>query len=125
MAMSPNGASLAVADAGATAVYVIVLNHSNALKSFPYASQFLPLTEVPTALAITNSGVVNVATSDLNGDGGCGFLLRLDPTTGLLSNVGPSYSGNCLHTQGGIIARVHILFAETQRVSLQRRRVPR
>src|SRR5256884_47940 len=103
MAMSPNGASLAVADAGATAVYVIDLNHSNALKSFPYASQFLPLTEVPTALAITNSGVVYVATSDLNGDGGCGFLLRLDPTTGLLSNVGPSSSGNCLPTQGGMI----------------------
>jgi len=116
MAMSPNGASLAVADAGATAVYVIDLNHSNALKSFPYASQFLPLTEVPTALAITNSGVVYVATSDLNGDGGCGFLLRLDPTTGLLSNVGPSSSGNCLPTQGGMIGGSIVTSADGTRI---------
>ena len=40
MAMSPDGSSLAVADAGATAVYVIDLN-SDAVKSFPYGSQFV------------------------------------------------------------------------------------
>jgi len=116
MAMSPNGASLAVADAGATAVYVIDLNHSNALKSFPYASQFLPLTEVPTGLAITNSGVVYVATSDLNGTGGCGFLLRLDPATGILSNVGPSSSGNCLPTQGGLVGESIVSSADGTRI---------
>jgi len=38
--MSPDGSSLAVADAGATAVYVIDLN-SDAVKSFPYGSQFV------------------------------------------------------------------------------------
>ncbi len=116
MAMSPDGSHLAVADAGAIAVYVIDLNSSNSIKSFPYASQFQPLTEVPTALAITNTGVVYVATSDLNGDGGCGFLLRLDPTTGLLSNVGPASSGNCLPTQGGLIAESIVSSADGTRI---------
>ena len=116
MAMSPDGSHLAVADAGAIAVYVIDLSSSNSIKSFPYASQFQPLTEVPTALAITNTGVVYVATSDLNGDGGCGFLLRLDPTTGLLSNVGPASSGNCLPTQGGLIAESIVSSADGTRI---------
>lgn len=116
LAMSPDGASLAVADAGATAVDVIDLANSNALKSFPYASQFQPLTEVPTALAITNSGIVYVTTSDLNGDGGCGFLLRLDPATGILSNVGPSSSGNCLPTQGGLIGESILSSADGTRI---------
>jgi hypothetical protein len=116
MAMSPDGSHLAVADAGAVAVYVIDLNASNSIKSFSYASQFQPLTEVPTALAITNSGVAYVATSDLNGDGGCGFLLRLDPSTGILSNVGPATSGNCLPTQGGLIAESIVTSADGTRI---------
>lgn len=116
MAMSPDGNSLAAADAGATAVYIVALNSSNAIKSFPYASQFLPQTEVPTGLAITNSGVVYVATSDLNGDGGCGFLLKLDPASGILSNVGPSASGNCLPTQGGLIGEGIVSSADGTRI---------
>jgi hypothetical protein len=103
LAMSPNGASLAVADAGAIAAYVVQLNNSNSITSYPFASQFPPLTEVPTALAITNSGIVYVATSDLNGDGGCGFLLALNPSTGTFSNVGPPSQGNCLPTEGGTV----------------------
>jgi YVTN family beta-propeller protein len=103
MAMSPDGTHLAVADAGSDTVYVIDLSNPSSINSFPYASQFPPLTEIPTALALTDSGVVYVATSDLNGDGGCGFLLQLNPSTGILSNVGPSSSGNCLPTQGGTI----------------------
>jgi hypothetical protein len=76
---------------------VIELSSSNSVQS--YATQF-GVTEVPTALAITNAGFVYVATSDLNGDGGCGFLLGLDPSTGSLSNLGPS---GCLSTDGGVI----------------------
>lgn len=116
MAMSPDGTKLAVTDAGATAVYVIDLNMTSSIQSFPYASQFLSQTEVPTALAITNSGVVYVTTSDLNGDGGCGFLLRLDPATGILSNVGPSSSGNCLPTQGGLIGESIVSSADGTRI---------
>ncbi len=116
MAMSPDGSSLAVADAGATAVYVIDLNNSDAIKTFPYASQFPILTEVPTAVAITNSGVVYVATSDLNGDGGCGFLLGLDPSTGIYSNVGPSNSNNCLPTEGGTIGESLVSSADGTRI---------
>lgn len=116
MAMSPDGTKLAVADAGATAVYIIDLNQTSSIQSFPYASQFLPQTEVPTALAITNGGAVYVATSDLNGDGGCGFLLLLNPSTGVLSNVGPSSSGNCLPTQGGLIGESIVISADGTRI---------
>lgn len=103
MAMSPDGSRLAVADAGATAVYVIDLSQTSSIQSFTYASQFPPDTEVPTGIALTNNGVVYIATSDLNGDGGCGFLLALNTATGNVSNVGPAPSGNCLPTQGGAI----------------------
>jgi hypothetical protein len=110
MAMSLDGSSLAVADAGATAVYVIDLNNSDGVKSYPYVSQFPNQTEVPTAVAITNSGVVYVATSDLNGDGGCGFLLQLNPSTGILSNVG------CLPTEGGTIGVSLVISADGTRI---------
>ena len=103
MAMSPDGSHLAVADAGAIAVYVIDLNSSNSIKSFPYASQFSfsPPSQTPTAIAITNSGVVYIGTTDLGGYGLCEFLLRLDPSTGLVTNALPSSSGYCFTGQGG------------------------
>jgi len=71
--MSPDGSHLAVADAGAVAVYVIDLNQPSSIKSFPYASQFTfsPSSESPTAVAITNSGVVYIGTTDLGGYGLC------------------------------------------------------
>jgi hypothetical protein len=103
MAMSPDGSHLAVADAGAIAVYIIGLNSSNSIQSFPYASQFSfsPPSQTPTAVAITNSGVVYIGTSDLGGYGLCEFLLRLDPSTGLVTNALPSSSGYCFTGQGG------------------------
>jgi hypothetical protein len=103
MGMSPDGTHLAVADAGAIAVYVIDLSNFNTLKSFAYASQFSfsPSSETPIDVAITNSGVVYIGSTDLGGYGLCGYLLRLDPTTGLVTNALPSTSGNCFTGQGG------------------------
>jgi hypothetical protein len=118
MAMSPDGTRLAVADAGAIAVYVVALNQPSSIQSFPYAAQFstYPLAEVPTALAITNNGVVYIATSDLDGDGGCGYLLRLDPSTGTVANAGPPSEGNCLPTQGGPIGESIVSSADGTRI---------
>jgi len=102
IAISPDGSHLAVADAGAVAVYVIDLNQPSSIKSFPYASQFTfsPSSESPTAVAITNSGVVYIGTTDLGGYGLCGYLLRLDPSTGLVTNPLP-YSSGCYTGEGG------------------------
>jgi hypothetical protein len=51
-------------------------------------------------VAITNSGVVYIGTTDLGGYGLCGYLLRLDPSTGLVTNPLP-YSSGCYTGEGG------------------------
>ena len=101
MAISPDGTKLAVADAGAYAVYVINLNQPSSIQSYSSSAWGFSETEAPTAVAITNSGNVYVATSDFNGDGGTGGLLLLNPSSGT-RNVGPGGLGS-LPTEGGSI----------------------
>ncbi len=105
MSLSPDGSRLVVADAGSLAIDVIDLNQPSSIQSYPLAARVFgdPITEVPTVAAITSSGIIYIAASDLNGDGGCGFMLKLDPSaSGYLPNVGPA-GINCLPTQGGMI----------------------
>ena len=101
IALSPDGSKLAVSDPGAIAIYIINPDQPSSIQSYAYASQIGTggITAEPSGIAVTNSGIVYFVTFDLNGDGGCGFMFSLDPSTGTLKNVGlPPES--CLPTQG-------------------------
>jgi hypothetical protein len=81
--LSLDGSKMVVSDAGAIAIYIIDPDNPTSIKSYPYASQVLgdPITETPSGVAITNSGIIYITTFDLNGDGSP-FLLTLNPSTG-------------------------------------------
>jgi len=81
--LSLDGSKLVVSDAGAIAIYIIDPDNPTSIKSYPYASQVFggPITETPSGVAITNSGIVYITTFDLNGDGSP-FLLTLNSSTG-------------------------------------------
>ena len=81
--LSLDGSKMVVSDAGAIAIYIIDPDNPTLIKSYPYDSQVLgdPITETPSGVAITNSGIVYITTFDLNGDGSP-FLLTLNPSTG-------------------------------------------
>lgn len=106
LAMSPDGSKLAVSDPGAIAIYVVDLNQPASIQSFALAGRPPigdPLSEEPAGIAITNSGTVYISTYDLDGDGGCGYMLALQTSTGDLSNAGPSNENGCLPTQGASV----------------------
>ena len=44
------------------------------------------------------------------------FLLRLDPSTGILTNVGPPDLNNCLPTDGGTIGQSIVSSADGIRI---------
>lgn len=118
MSLSPDGSRLVVADAGSIAIDVIDLNQPSSIQSYPLVTRIFgdPITEVPTTAAIINSGIIYIATSDLNGDGGSGFLLKLDPSaSGYLPNVGPA-PFNALPTQGGMIGPALAISSDGSRI---------
>ena len=115
MAMSPDSTRLAVADSGAQATDVINLNQPSSVQTFPYRPQNNIYQVVPTAVAFAGNGVVFIANSDLNGDGGCGFMKRLDLGTGNLAEVGPATT-NCLPTQGGLVGTSLAASADGSRI---------
>ena len=87
--LSLDGSKMVVSDAGSIAIYIIDPDNPTSIKSYPYASQVFgdPITETPSGVAITNSGIVYITTLDLNGDGSP-FLLTLNPSTGKVGAYG-------------------------------------
>ena len=83
VSLSLDGSKMVVSDAGAIAIYIIDPDNPTSIKSYPYPSQVFgdPITETPSGVAITNSGIIYITTFDLNGDGSP-FLLTLNPSTG-------------------------------------------
>ena len=81
--LSLDGSKIVVSDAGAIAIYIIDPDNPTSIKSYPYASQVFgeAITETPSGVAITNSGIVYITTFDLDGDRSP-FLLTLDSSTG-------------------------------------------
>lgn len=87
IALSSDGSKLAVSDIGAYALYLLDPDSPNSIQSFPLGSS--AIVNVPTGVAVTNSGTIYFAASDFNGDGAA-FLFKLDPGTGQIASIGPS-----------------------------------
>jgi hypothetical protein len=88
IALSPDGSKLAVADAGAVAIYILNPDQPSSIQSFALAPQigYYAQSEDPTGIAILNNGTVYFATTDLVGDGSS-FLMNLNPSTGIIGIV--------------------------------------
>jgi DNA-binding beta-propeller fold protein YncE len=94
IALSPDGSMMAVADAGAGAIYL--LNPAN-----PMSVQTFPMTGVnagtlPCGIAVSDSGMVYFTTVG-QGIGGADQFFKLNTTTGQITNYGiqgPDYNGN-------------------------------
>lgn len=99
IALSSDGSKLAVSDIGGYALYLVDPDSPTSIQSFPLGSG--GVVNVPTGVAVTNSGTIYFAASDFNGDGAA-FLLKLDPGTGAIASIGPSQlsSGSAFDVYG-------------------------
>ena len=87
LALSPDGSKLALADAGAFAVYVLNPSSPSSITTYQLGSD---LTNAPGGVAVTNSGTVYYTTFDQNGDGQFD-LYWINPATGNAAYVtGPN-----------------------------------
>jgi hypothetical protein len=99
LALSPDGSKLAVSDPVAFAIHLLNPDKPSSIQTFAYGSQLSASMSVPAGLAMMNNGTVYIATFDLSGDGGCGFLFTMDTSSGTVKEIGPP-SSNCLPTAG-------------------------
>jgi streptogramin lyase len=90
IALSPDGNTLAVSDAGNDKIYILNPSSPNAAQSF---SVDTGAGTEPYGLAVTNSGAVYYATDNQN-FGFSGGLNKLDTTTGLITSFEPVKFGD-------------------------------
>jgi hypothetical protein len=90
IALSPDGNTLAVSDAGNNKIYVLNPNSPSTVQSFGVNTG---VDVQPYGLAVTNSGAVYYATNDQNSDPP-GGLNKLDTSTGVITNFEPVKNGD-------------------------------
>jgi len=93
--LSPDGSMMAVADAGAGAIYLLNPANPKSIKTFSTASE--PNGEtLPCGVAISNSGIVYYTTVG-QGIGGADQFFKLDTSTRRITSYGiegPDFNGN-------------------------------
>ncbi|MGO9676605.1 MAG: hypothetical protein ACLPW4_05070 [Candidatus Sulfotelmatobacter sp.] len=90
IALSPDGNTLAVSDAGNDKIYILNPGSPNGAQSFPVNTGN---DTQPYGLAVTNSGAVYYATDDQSFSD-TGGLNKLDTTTGVITNFAPVEFGD-------------------------------
>jgi hypothetical protein len=95
IALSPNGSKLAVADASAGAIYL--LNPANPTSVKTYSMTGVNAGTLPCGVAVSDSGIVYFTTVGGEGYNGSFQFLKLNTTTGQITNYGidgPGINGN-------------------------------
>jgi IPT/TIG domain len=111
ISLSPDGNTLAVADAGANLIYVLDPDTPGAAASFALPNTLFDLGEYPCGLVVTDSGMVYFATFYLLSTGGYGFH-KLNAVTGVTTD----YTSYQIGDMAGDSAIRVLLTADNSRV---------